>query len=179
MFKDPAYHRPVFHRREVLSITGIERGLFQGWEERKLVSLGGELYGTGKKREFSFAEVIAIAIARDMCLAGVKASLAWSAVTQSIDLILAEAVQYLIVSVSDDGGATIETCSDESDLVRILKPFTSPGQDPDELPPVYTLVRAEAIRTATMKAIKQHFSGVKDLSDDELLRRKAALDEEN
>lgn len=71
---DQDFYKPILRRRDVVAITGLERGLIAGWEERGLWKYEGPQV---KHRFYRICDAILFAIAGELIRHGVKAQTAW------------------------------------------------------------------------------------------------------
>ena len=89
------YEQHIIRRREMLALTGLERGLVSGWEERSLWEYTGP---SGKHRLYSRSDVVSMALAAELCRAGINARYAWDAVKQNIKHVLTGKIKYIVAT---------------------------------------------------------------------------------
>jgi len=79
-----------FRFREVVLLTGLDRGYIQGIEDRGLWKYATKNAGTGNWRSYSLADLLALRLARTLTLAGFEAAMAWGIIQGELKNIIVE-----------------------------------------------------------------------------------------
>jgi hypothetical protein len=156
------FDQPIIRRREMLALTGLERGLVSGWEERGLWQYRGP---EGKHRFYSPKVVLSMVLAAELCRAGINPRYAWDAVKAEINHVVAGRIKYIVATQRKNtfGWRGLKSVDD---LKSILEP---PARG--ETARVVIILAADDIRAELCEEIDR-FIG-ENLSDAEIERRTA------
>jgi len=146
-----AWATPAFSFQDVLALTGLGRGMLQGWEARGLWSYPGPEGGTGNWRRYSAGTILRFILAGRLSRLGLSARFAWRVLDIEAGRLLEG--RYLIVTGDAGGPLSFRTVSDFSELRRVLQPTGA-------VPAAAVLVNLAQVRRGLLEGVVKRFEGV-------------------
>ncbi len=166
---------PVLRRREVLKVTGLERGRVQGWEQQEFWTWPGE--ASTEKRLYSFSDTLRFALAAEMELCGIPIRRAWEFIREHPGLVRPGAVPVLVyceVYRHEVGGQLIwKNCATHVEAHEFLRGCLAALTDRHVRGVRSSVVKVENVLDVTVNRILSLGHELTALSDRELLANKA------